>query len=125
MGRYRNRLEIIADVLSIVKGGAKKTQIMYQANLSYRLLLQYLRDVVEAGLVKLGSENSFRLTDKGLAFLRRFNSYDERRQELEEQLRGVMDEKVRLENMFLNTERMTDDSRNCRSEKDEIRKKAV
>ena len=51
MGQYRKRLEIIADILSVVRGGAKKTRIMYQANLSYRLLALYLEFVKEAGLV--------------------------------------------------------------------------
>ena len=52
MVRYRNRLDIIADVLEVAKGGARKTQIMYGANLSYRLLTRYLKEVMDTGLVK-------------------------------------------------------------------------
>ena len=52
MSRYRDRLQIIADILVIASRRARKTQIMYQANLSYRLLCRYLGEVLEAGLVK-------------------------------------------------------------------------
>jgi len=38
MGKYRDRLQIIADILSVVRDGAKKTHVMYQANLSFTLL---------------------------------------------------------------------------------------
>jgi len=53
MAKYRSRLEIVADVLGVVSGGARKTQIMYQANLSYKLLVHYLKDVIKMGLVKM------------------------------------------------------------------------
>ena len=121
--KYRSRLEIIADILSVVRGGAKKTEIMYQANLSYKLLIQYLKDVLEANLVTHASENSFMLTEKGLDFLTQFNSYHERRQELEEQLRGVHGEKVTLENRFLDSETVSSDLRMYPSRNREINKK--
>jgi len=38
VARYGGRLEIIADILNAVGNGAKKTKIMYVANLSYGLL---------------------------------------------------------------------------------------
>jgi predicted transcriptional regulator len=123
MGRYRSRLEIVADVLSVVSDGARKTQIMYQANLSYKLLIQYLKDVLEAGLVRSDSDDFFRLTRKGVAFLRHFKRYHERRQKLGKQLRGIKDEKVMLENRFLNAETMDVSSKNCSSKKGETKKK--
>jgi len=109
----------------VVSGGAKKTKIMYQANLSYKLLVKYLRLVMEAGLVTSGSEGSFRLTEKGLDFLRQFNSYRERRRELDEQLRGIRDEKVMLETRFVDAETVNGALRNCASKKSEIKKKKV
>ena len=49
MRSYRERLDIVADMLQVVnEAGAKKTQIMYKANLSYNLLKKYLADIVEA-----------------------------------------------------------------------------
>jgi len=102
MGKYRGRLQIIADVLSVVRGGARKTMIMYQANLSYKLLTRYLEEVLETGLVELGSDDCFELTQKGKAFLDKFDEYFERRRSVEERLNDVLDEKMILEDMLLN-----------------------
>ena len=66
MGNYRDRLDIIADILNVVSREAKKTQIMYQANLSYKVLQRYLNEIVQAALVRFetGSQ-SYMLTFKG------------------------------------------------------------
>jgi len=100
MGKYRDRLQIIADMLSVVRGGAKKTHIMYQANLSYTLLGRYLSEVLDAGLVSVDDEDLYRLTRRGQNFLDRFNEYFKRCGRLEEQLNNVNDEKTVLENMI-------------------------
>ena len=102
MGKYRSRLQIIADVLSVVREGAKKTRIMYQANLSYKLLTRYLEDVLDAGLVRGGNDDCYELTQKGREFLARFDDYFVHRQSAEEKLNHVMDEKAKLENTYLN-----------------------
>lgn len=124
MAKYRSRLEIIADVLGVASGGARKTQIMYQANLSYKLLIHYLKDVIDMGLVKMKSENTYELTEKGSDFLREFKGYRERRVEVEEQLNEVQDKKVMLENRFLNAGNMDAGLKNCASEKDDEKKAA-
>ena len=100
MGKYRNRLQIIADMLSVVRDGAKKTRIMYQANLSYTLLSRYLAEVLDAGLVSVDSDDRYRLTRRGQNFLDRFNEYSKRYDELEQQLNNVNNEKTVLENMI-------------------------
>ena len=69
MGKYRDRLQIIADILSVVSDGAKKTHVMYQANLSYTLLSRYLSEVLDAGLVSFGEEGYYRLTKSGRGWL--------------------------------------------------------
>ena len=102
MGRYRSRLEIIADVLGVVSDGARKTQIMYQANLSYRLLTRYLRDVLDMGLVRMTDESTYALTRKGADFLLEFKEYHARRVAAEERFSKVEDEKELLINAFLN-----------------------
>ena len=57
MGTYRNKFDIIADILRVVKdNGAKKTQIMYGANLSYTVLTRYLNLVLDACLIKFESD---------------------------------------------------------------------
>jgi len=100
LGKYRSKLQIIADILLVASNGAKKTQIMYQANLSYTLLSRYLTEVIKAGLVSFTSEDCYRLTDKGREFLDRFGEYSKRCKHLEECLNGVNNEKMVLEQMI-------------------------
>ena len=106
MVKYRNRLEIIADVLAVAKEGAGKTQIMYGANLSYALLTRYLTDVIDIGLVRMEAGNTYELTEKGSNFLQEFTGYREHLREVKKQLNDIKDRKVMLVNKFLNTERV-------------------
>jgi predicted transcriptional regulator len=99
MGKYRDRLQIIADILSVVRGGAKKTHVMYQANLSFTLLKRYLTEVLEAGLVSCDDEESYRLTGRGQSFLDRFDKYSERCERVEEELNNVNNDKTVLESL--------------------------
>jgi len=124
MAKYRSRLEIIADVLGVVSGGAKKTKIMYQANLSYKLLVHYLKDVIDMGLVKMKDGNTYELTKNGFDFLAEFKDYYERRVEAEEKLNGVQNEKTMLENRFLNVRNMDAGLKNCPSKKGEKKEAA-
>jgi len=96
LGKYRDRLQIVADILSIVSNGAKKTQIMYQANLSYKLLCRYLSEVVKAELICLKNSDCFMLTKKGQDFLVRHREYSKRRKRVEEHLNNVEDERALL-----------------------------
>jgi len=106
MSKYRDRLQIIADILSIVSGGAKKTRIMYRAHLNYRLLCRYLGEVLEAGLVKFEDEGNYMLTARGKDFLIRHEEYSKRCKSLEEHLNHVNSEKMVLERMCSNASRI-------------------
>ena len=97
--RYRSRLQIVADVLSATKNGSKKTHIMYQANLSYKLLTFYLNKVLEAGLVRSVDGSSYEITLKGRRFLEKFYEYSQRREQLQERIEDVNDDKSFLEKM--------------------------
>lgn len=99
MSKYRDRLQIIASILSIASRRAKKTQIMYQANLSYKLLCRYLNEVQDAGLVFYENEGCYALTAKGKEFLSRHEEYSKRRRSLEEHLDHVSGQKAALEEM--------------------------
>jgi len=100
MGKYRSKLQIIADILLVASKAAKKTWIMYQANLSYALLNRYLAEVMDAGLVSFkGSGDCYKITRKGQEFLDKFSEYFERRRQLEEQISGINSEKMDLEKM--------------------------
>ncbi len=99
MGRYRDRLQIVADILAITSRGAKKTRIMYQANLSYKLLCKYLDEVIVAGLVGCEDGDCYVLTVKGKEFLSRHEEYSKHCEGLEEHLNHVNNERDVLENM--------------------------
>ena len=101
MGQYRKRLEIIADILSVVKGGAKKTRIMYQANLSYRLLTVYLKFVREAGLVFTQSRGEYVLSPKGHEFLEKYKQYSQRFEQVNNELKDVKKERGMLESLYI------------------------
>ena len=106
MGKHRTRLAILANILSVVNNGkgARKTQIMYQAYLSYKLLTRYLGDVIEAGLVKFGRGKCYRLTKKGEEFLAKFGEYDKSRERFDEQMNHIEDQRLMLEEMCPNLE---------------------
>ena len=100
MGKHRSRLQIIERILSVIKDNkeVRKTQIMYKAYLSYKLLNSYLYDVLKAGLV-LQSGTRYKLTPKGERFLARFGEYDHSREVIEEKLSTVEDQRLMLEEM--------------------------
>jgi len=100
--RYRNRLQIIAEILEIVRVGARKTHIMYQANLSYKLLCKYLDEVLECGLVRRDRNERYVVAAKGEKFLQRFNSYLKRREQVQDELKAVDEEKALLEHKYMN-----------------------
>jgi len=104
MGRHRTRLEIVEDILSVINGnkGVKKTQIMYKAYLSYKLLIRYLNDVSEAGLVTCDDDNSYLLTEKGERFLARFGEFSRFYESVEKQLNRIEDERAALKEMCPN-----------------------
>lgn len=103
MAKYRNKLQIIAEILEIVRDGAKKTHIMYKANLSYKLLCKYLDEVLECGLVRVDCEDSYVVAPKGKKFLQQFNRYMQRREHVKEELKNVNKEKALLEQMYMNS----------------------
>jgi len=90
LGSYRSRLDITADILKVVSGNAKKTQIMYQANLSYKLLTRYLGEILEASLIHFERERRcYVLTSKGREFLEKYRDYLKRNKRMERQLNDI------------------------------------
>jgi predicted transcriptional regulator len=85
---YRSRLDIIADILGVVSGEARKTQIMYRANLSYAVMQKYLAEITEASLISFeGDRLCYSLTDKGRDFLRTYQEYSKTNKHAEKQLK--------------------------------------
>lgn len=103
MGSYRSKLDIIADMLHVVSRRAKKTQIMYQANLSYKLLTMYLSEIVEASLIRFEKKgHCYVLTSKGREFLEKYKEYSRRHKHVEEQLNDISIKKKALEELCFN-----------------------
>lgn len=77
---HRSRTDIIANILGVSDGGAKKTHIMYKCNLSFRQLHAYLNLLIDRRLlIKVERKESSRqelyeTTSKGKSFLQAYKS---------------------------------------------------
>ncbi len=69
--KYRDRNEIIAHILQTANGNrVRLTKIMYDAYLSHSLTREYVRLLIERGLIEyLDGERTFKTTEKGMNFL--------------------------------------------------------
>lgn len=72
----RGRFEIIGEILSLATDGAKKTSIVYRANLNFNLVNRYLNLLLREGLIGLteGSTRKYKTTEKGLDFLKAYKN---------------------------------------------------
>jgi len=97
---YRSRFDIIADVLNVASERAKKTKIMYQANLSYKLLKKYLDEVRRSGLVLYcRKESCYVLTDKGKEFLQAYKEYSRHASFVEKHISNFKSKEKTLEKL--------------------------
>lgn len=99
MGAYRDRLQIIADILLVTSRRSRKTQIMYQANLSHRLLCRYMNELTSADLITSEDGDFYVLTGKGKTFLDLHETYSQRQRRLRTRLACLEKERALLENM--------------------------
>ena len=78
MAKKRTRLEIIKDILEVVKnrnGKAKPTHILYKSNLSHQMMEIYLKELIAKKFVILSEEKNGKLyliTDKGINYLNKY-----------------------------------------------------
>ena len=100
MGNYRGRLDIIADILNVALKNAKKTQIMYQANLSYKVMQKYLAEITSAQLIAFEDESqSYLLTEKGREFLDAYEKYSKSSRFVEKRLSDIETRKKVLDEL--------------------------
>ena len=100
MGNYRGRLDIIADILNVASRNARKTQIMYQANLSYSVMQRYLAEITGAQLVCFENEKQcYSLTDKGRNFLEAYEKYSKTNKHVAKRLTEVATKKKVLDEL--------------------------
>ena len=64
--------EICADLLRVARGGARKTQLVYRANLNFKVVKRYLSVLLRNGLLEVDPP-FYSSTEKGEEFLRLFD----------------------------------------------------
>jgi predicted transcriptional regulator len=97
---YRDKLDIVADILTVASQSAKRTQIMYQANLSYNVMRRYLDEVVAASLLSFEiTEQRYMLTEKGRQFLESYREYAKSNKAVTKRLNDLESKKRHLENL--------------------------
>jgi predicted transcriptional regulator len=66
-GKRRSRTDIAEDILRLAMNGAKKTHIVHEANLNFKLIHKYLEVLTENELI-MHENGLFITTDKGKVF---------------------------------------------------------
>ena len=82
MFKRRSEIEIIGEILDLSKDGAKKTEILYQSNMSFSQLQHYLsflleKNIVEENNIISGNGRSVKIyvtTEKGINLLEKINN---------------------------------------------------
>jgi len=73
--KRRGRLEIASSILKAAKKGARKTQIMYHANLSFTQSSEYINLLIKSGLLEARRRNKkilYKTTSKGIKFIKNY-----------------------------------------------------
>lgn len=78
MSKKRNKLEVIHDILKTIQdrsNNIKPTHLLYKSNLSHQMMGEYLKELIDKGLVKENKNSSGRtysLTQKGFDYLSKY-----------------------------------------------------
>jgi len=65
----RNDVDICADILGVAERGARKTRIVYRANLNFDIVKKYLERLIESDLIRRTDDLHYETTEKGVKFL--------------------------------------------------------
>ena len=102
--KYRKKIDIIADMLSVADEYVGRTKIMYQANLSYKLLKKYLNIAMKAKLLEKnekGKHPIYKRTARGEFFLERYRQYIGKIKALEGKYNVLRDKEAEILEMFI------------------------
>lgn len=78
MNKKRSKLEIIRDILEVIKnksGRIKPTHILYKSNLSYVMMEEYLNELKLKEFIiekEVGRSKTYLITDKGINYLEQY-----------------------------------------------------
>ena len=67
----RNNYDIFADILRVSKDGAKKTHLVYQANLNFNIVKRYMGEPLENELLEQNGDRFYQ-TEKGARFIKQY-----------------------------------------------------
>jgi predicted transcriptional regulator len=74
--KSRGFFDIMAEMVVVCQNGARKTHIMYKANLSYEMLQRYMKILLETRLVeKSPVDGYYRTTPKGITFVKDYEDF--------------------------------------------------
>jgi predicted transcriptional regulator len=97
--KNRGKLDIVREILNIASVKARKTRIMYQANLSFVQLERYLQNLLENGLIEFFDGAFYLTTPHGKEFLLMHSKYLMLRQRLSEEVAETEKSRLQLESM--------------------------
>lgn len=70
----RNNLDICVDILHVARKGAKKTHIVYKANLNFKIVKKYINRLIKTGMLSSANDSSLYVTTgQGIKFLVKYN----------------------------------------------------
>jgi predicted transcriptional regulator len=74
--KRRSNIEISAEILKVALHGAKKSHIVYRANLNFEVVKKYLKRLNESGLINFPNFNNriFKTTPKGREYINRYEN---------------------------------------------------
>jgi predicted transcriptional regulator len=94
----RRRFDILADVVRAACPGARKTRIMFLANLGYALLKRYLEAAVSLGFLRTSAEE-FLVIPRGEKFLAKYCAFRNASSHVKADLKNLKSETELLEHM--------------------------
>ena len=97
MGKHRDSLGIVADILGDVNRHSSKTGIMEAANLNFSHVNSYLKTALSAGFLVV-SNQKYEITEKGKQFLEKYLKFNASLVEVTDSLEKLKEEKKTLEN---------------------------
>lgn len=83
MSLRRTKIEIIFDILKAIqeKGGKiKPTHLLYKSNLSYKKMLEYVKELIEKDMVgeeEKDGKKMYTITEKGINYIQEFRKIKE------------------------------------------------
>jgi predicted transcriptional regulator len=74
MPKKRERLEVIHDILSVMKGteGIGPTRLLFASNLSPQMFKEYIAELLDKDFIIFKDNKIYCLTEKGYEFLEKY-----------------------------------------------------